>query len=137
MKIVADTNVIFSMLLWGKSLERLFNMINRGRIVLCFSPETIDELFKVCHYPHVLKQAQKLKIDIDPLLDELLSASNICHPTEKINYITEDPSDNRFLETALIARAVCIISGDQHLLKIKKFSNIPIYKPAKFLKLFT
>jgi predicted nucleic acid-binding protein len=34
MKVVADTNVVVSMLLWGKSLERLFLMVNRRKILL-------------------------------------------------------------------------------------------------------
>lgn len=74
MKVVADTNVIISMLLWGQSLEQLFTFINRRQIILCFSPKTIDELFRVIHYPNIQKQAEKLKINTEALIDKLLTA---------------------------------------------------------------
>lgn len=136
MKIVADTNIIISMLLWGKSLERLFTLINNKQVTLCFSPNTIDELFRVLHYPKILKQSQKLKIDVEPLVDKLLSASIISYPAGKINLIKDDPSDNLILETAKTAKSECIISGDKHLLNLKNFENIPIYSPSQFIKLF-
>lgn len=137
MKVVADTNVIISMLLWGKALERLFVMVNRRRITLCFSPETIDELFKVVHYQKIQKQADKLKVPVEALIDKLIAASNICYPDFKITAIVNDDSDNRLLEAALAAGAMCIISGDKHLLHLKKFENILIYSPAEFLRNFS
>jgi hypothetical protein len=136
MKVVADTNVIISMLLWGKSLEQLFTLINRRQIILCFSPETIDELLRVIHYPDIAKQAEKLNINTEALLDKLLAASLIYYPNIKVNIITDDPSDNRLLEIALTAQAEYIISGDKHLLQLKQFHNIPIYRPAQFLEIF-
>jgi len=125
------------MLLWGKSLEQLFTLINRGQIILCFSPQTIDELFRVIHYSEMKNQAEKLKINTEVLIDKLLAASVICYPETKVNIITDDPSDNRLLETALAARADCVISGDKHLLRLKRFRNIPILRPAEFLELVT
>lgn len=136
MKVVADTNVIISMLLWGKSLEQLFTLINRRQIILCFSPETIDELFRVIHYPDIAKQAGKLNINTEALLDKLLAASLIYYPNIKVDIITDDPSDNRLLEIAQAADAECIISGDKHLLHVNKFQNIRIYRPAQFMEKF-
>ena len=136
MRVVADTNVVISMLLWGKSLERLFIMVNRREIELCFSPETIDELFRVIHYPKISKQAEKLDIHIDALIDKLLAASFICHPLVKVAAVKEDESDNRILETALAAGVFCVISGDRHLLALKNYKGMLVYSPAKFLSIF-
>src|SRR5438309_436346 len=115
MKVVADTNVVISMLLWGKSLEQLFVMINSRKVVLCFSPATIDELFRVIHYPKIFKQASKLQIPIEALVDKLLAASVVCHPRISVSEVA-DVADNRILETAITANAAYIISGDGHLL---------------------
>ncbi|MBI2356124.1 MAG: putative toxin-antitoxin system toxin component, PIN family [Candidatus Doudnabacteria bacterium] len=136
MKIAADTNVLISMLLWGKSLEQLFTLVNRRQIILCFSPETIDELIRVVNYSNMKKQAQKLKINTDALLDKLLAASAIYYPDTNVNIIKDDPSDNRLLETAYAAQAEYIISGDRHLTQLKQFRNIPIVRPALFLQIF-
>jgi putative PIN family toxin of toxin-antitoxin system len=134
MRVVADTNVVISMLLWGKSLERLFVKVNKRKVVLCFSPATIDELFRVIHYPKLFKQSAKSKVPIEALVDKLLAASVICHPQTKITKVLEDESDNRILETAVTAEASCIISGDRHLLNLKNYKNIAIYSPAEFLR---
>ena len=46
------------------------------------------------------------------------------------------PDDNQFLELAIAANAYCIVFGDEDLLVLHPFYNIPIVKPADFLKLF-
>jgi putative PIN family toxin of toxin-antitoxin system len=48
-----------------------------------------------------------------------------------------DPKDNKFLELALACKASCVISGDADLLVLHPFRNIPILKPADFLKEFS
>ncbi|MDP2704605.1 MAG: putative toxin-antitoxin system toxin component, PIN family [bacterium] len=135
MRVVADTNIIISMLLWGKSLERFLVLVNTRRITLCFSPQTIDELFRVIYHSHIQKQAEKLKTPVETLLDKLIAASEIVYPTQRVAVIREDPSDNRILETAIAARVRYIVTGDRHLLKCKQHLNIPIVTPAEFLKL--
>jgi putative PIN family toxin of toxin-antitoxin system len=47
-----------------------------------------------------------------------------------------DPKDNKFLELAVTAGASCIITGDQDLLILHPFENIPIVSAADFLTLF-
>jgi predicted nucleic acid-binding protein len=44
-------------------------------------------------------------------------------------------ADNVVLLTGLVARPSFIISGDKHLLILKKFRNIDIVTPSAFLKL--
>ena len=136
MRVVADTNVIISMLLWGKYLERFFVLVNTRQIVLYFSPQTIDEILRVMQYPHILKQTKKLQAPIEALLDKLFAASKMVYPERSLAIISEDPSDNRILEAAVAANAAFIVSGDRHLLKLKSVENIPIVKPAEFLLRF-
>jgi len=47
-----------------------------------------------------------------------------------------DPKDNKFLELAVAAGAAAIITGDNDLLVLHPFQNIPIISPADFLELF-
>jgi uncharacterized protein len=115
-------------------LEQFFILVNTRRVILCFSPQTIDELFRVIQYPHIQKQAEKFNVPIEALVDKLLAVSLIVYPTKHFNTIKDDPSDNRILEVAFIANVVCIVSGDRHLLKLKQFLNIPVLTPAQFLK---
>jgi predicted nucleic acid-binding protein len=44
--------------------------------------------------------------------------------------------DNRILECALAAGAEVIVTGDRHLLKLKKYQDIAIIRLADFLRMF-
>ena len=46
-----------------------------------------------------------------------------------------DPGDDMLLETALLGRADCVITGDQDLLVMSPFQGIPILTPAEALRL--
>lgn len=133
MRVVADTNVIVSMLFWGKALQPLFELVNNRKVVLCFSPDTIDELFRVVNYPHVRAQAEKSNVPLEVLIDKLVSASEINSLGTRLHILTEDESDNRILEAALANGARYIISGDRHLLKLKQVRNVIICSPSDFL----
>jgi putative PIN family toxin of toxin-antitoxin system len=47
--------------------------------------------------------------------------------------VCRDPDDDKLLETALIGRANCLVTGDQDLLVLHPFQHIPILTPASFL----
>ena len=40
-----------------------------------------------------------------------------------------DPKDDKLLETALLGRADCLVTGDQDLLVMSPFHGIPILSP--------
>lgn len=136
MHVVADTNVIISMLFWGKSLEKLLFFVNTRKIILCFSPQTIHELLRVIQYKHIASQAETLNIPVEKLIDKLLASSIIVYPTAEVSAVHEDKTDNRILEAAIAANVAYILSGDKHLLSIKKFRGVSIVTPAQFLKFF-
>lgn len=45
----------------------------------------------------------------------------LVHPTQPVNLVHEDEADNRILECALAAGADTIITGDRHLLRLRRF----------------
>jgi predicted nucleic acid-binding protein len=49
--------------------------------------------------------------------------------------ITADLSDNFFINLANDGKASCIVSGDSHLLRLKKHKGIAIVTIADFLKM--
>jgi len=49
--------------------------------------------------------------------------------------VKEDPTDNKFIECAVEAKANYIVSGDRHLLKIKKYEGIKIIKTTEILEI--
>ena len=65
-------------------------------------------------------------------VENIIANALIIEPVLKIN-VCRDSKDNKFLEVAFTAGATCIISGDQDLLILNPFNDIPIITPAVFL----
>ena len=109
MKIMADTNILFSALLFPESrpAKALFRIIEQHNLILC--DYIITELRDI-----VSKKRSDLLADIDVLLAklpyELISA-----PLQPGKLIS-DPKDHPILNAAIIADVDIIISGDKHFL---------------------
>jgi len=135
MKVVLDTNVIISGLFWkgipGEVLEKC-----QTEHTLCFTKETLLELKEAIFYPKFVPHLQKLTFSIEDFLARLTERSLvISKPSQEIFIIKEYPPDNKILACAISCRASFIVSGDEHLLKLREFQSIPILSPRKFLKL--
>ncbi len=48
--------------------------------------------------------------------------------------VKADPTDNRVIECALECQADFIVSGDKHLLQLKRYAGIPIMSVREFLE---
>lgn len=127
-RIVLDTNVIISGLLFGGLPGILIKYVMDGSIELAITPTLEAELERVLQtkFPHT-------QTAIHDTLEVLREIAIRVVPTEKITLISEDPDDNAVLECAVSARADVIVSGDNHLLLLKKFRHIWILSPRKFL----
>lgn len=129
MKVVLDTNTLVSAIGWSSTPYRLLRACIQGKLELFISPALIDELSLVITRP-------KLKVvavhpDLPRVMAWLCQPERLVIPRRQINFITEVPPDNRVLECALEAGARAIVSGDEHLLKLKFFDDIPILKASE------
>ncbi len=61
--------------------------------------------------------------------------AEILKPAVRLNVLKDIP-DNRIIECAVEARADLVVTGDRHLLKLKKFQGIPIIRLVDFLRMF-
>src|SRR5207249_7245113 len=73
--------------------------------------------------------------DITGALKLISRASTVYKPSVRVDVLA-DASDNRILECALAAGADLIVTGDRHLLKLKKYQDIPIIQLADLLRMF-
>jgi len=133
LKVVLDTNVLVSALLFKGELSKLLSLLKQRKCILLFSEETLNEIIRVLHYP---KFALTEK-EIDYLLQsEILSYAKIVETVLKFNKeACRDREDQKFLELAVSAKADYIISGDKDLLDLKKINKIRILSPNEFLLL--
>ena len=57
----------------------------------------------------------------------------LVHPRQPVSVVREDEADNRILECALAAGADAIVTGDHHLLELRRFGGVRIATPREFL----
>jgi putative PIN family toxin of toxin-antitoxin system len=130
-KVVVDTNVVISALLFGGEPGKLITCWQHGKIKPAASKQIIEEYLRVLAYPK-FKLSEK---EINFLLyQEILPYFDVVDVQSGPRIIEKDSADDKFIRCALAARTQYIISGDQHLLAIKKYQKIIILSPADFIK---
>jgi len=134
MVIVLDTNVIVSGLLSpsGPPAE-IINHWETDRFEVVTSSPLLNELERVLHYPRVQRYLKRSPDEVAAFVNRFSRVTTVVEPQLTLEVIKEDPDDNRVLESAADGRASYIVSGDEHLLDLKKYNEIVILKPAEFL----
>jgi len=127
--IVLDTNVLISAIIFGRAPRTILEMVIAGKVRCVLSFAILDELRDVLQRPKFgFTPEQAITV-----VEELRGLCEILNPARRIRTIKADPDDNRILECAVEAQADTVVSGDAHLLKLKRFRGISIMTPADFL----
>ena len=130
-RIFLDTNVLISATFWYGSANKVIISISKKKISAFTTNQILDEYRKV-----IKRDFNHSEEEADERIAKLLEVLEIVSPSETVNFIKDDPSDNKVLEGALEASAGYILTYDaKHLLKIKEFKGIKIISPEEFLKL--
>jgi len=130
-KIVIDTNVFVSSFLNPKGTPRLIiDLWKSGQVYLCLCAEILSEYLEVL---------SRFGLAGEPELRELLDLFKTRQGIEfvviynDLHIIEADPADDKFLECALKAGAVCIVSGDKHLKGLHEYKEGSILSPSEFM----
>ena len=137
LRAVLDTNIFISSLLNKKGAPaRLLDLWKDGRYLLLSSPAIISEIKAVLELPRIKAKYSLDDFDIRKLLN-LLEKDALLVPglADVGNAIPDDPDDHIFLSCALEAGADVIVSGDRHLLDLKKFRGITVLPVKEFIEL--
>ncbi len=132
MQIVFDSNVVISALIIENSLAYKVYRKTVEEHILLISHEIRLELTST-----IRKRKFDRYFESEMIRNELLLAYLITCKTIIINcsiHACCDPDDNKFLELAVSAKADFIVSGDQDLLVLHPFRNIPMITPTEFLE---
>ena len=73
--------------------------------------------------------------DRERFLAAFIGAAKFIEITEHVS-ACRDPKDDKFLELAVSGQATCIVTGDDDLLVLHPFREIPILSVAQFLASF-
>jgi uncharacterized protein len=127
--VVFNTNVLFSAIGWKGNPYFCVELARVGAIEGVTCQELLFELSE--------KLGSKLGFtanDIDDTLIDLLSFLKVVTITGQLKTIQSDPDDDKTIETAVVAGATHIVTGDRrHLLPLGACRGIPIVSPTDFL----
>ncbi len=130
MRLVLDTNTALSGLLWSGKPGRLIDAAEAGRIELISSETLLAELQGVLSREKFARQLAKRGLTVDDVFDGYAALVLIVAPAVIAPTILVDPADDQVLAAALAARVDLIVSGDAHLLDLKRFQSIEIVTAA-------
>ena len=130
MKVVFDTNIFISaFVIPGSRAEEAYLNALRGTFTLYSSVAILTET------------AQKLREkfgwsedNIARVLKTIAKVVTIIKTRPRLHLLADEP-DNRILECATEAKADYIVTGDKHLLSLKQFQNITIFRLSDFLEI--
>lgn len=128
-RLVIDTNILISSL-WGGKPRELIDLWLNGTVRVLTTPEIIEE------YLAVLSRFDLSLADIQKWARLLTEKTEKITEKTIVNIIKSDPTDNKFLSCAVSGEADYVISGDKHLLKLKKCDNLAMLKTADFLDIY-
>ncbi|MEA2068117.1 MAG: putative toxin-antitoxin system toxin component, PIN family [Verrucomicrobiota bacterium] len=130
MRIVCDTNVLVSGVLFNGPPRRILERVALGKIENAISLEILAEAKDVLARPKFGLSSEQVAGIIETFTETFMLVA----PVERVRVVENDPDDDRILEAARAAKADLIISGDKHLLSLGIWSNVEIISPAVFME---
>ncbi len=132
-RLVLDTNVWVSALLWTGPPNEILRAGEAKRIVLVASPSIVEEAGEVLARPKFAPRIAGLETSVGELVESLLAIAEVIEEPAVEPVIAADPDDDRVLACAVAGMARWIVSGDAHLLALQRHKRIAILTPTQAL----
>ncbi len=135
MKIVLDTNVLISGLMYPNSVPgQIINAWRDAQFDIAISFEQLKEIGRVLAYPKISKVLQWGQESIESFLKQLMLRMELVELGNSGVEVPRDPSATPILATLLVSKADFLVTGDSDLLSLRR--DFPILKPAEFVEKF-
>ncbi len=135
LKTVIDANIVISApLSEDGNPAKIFELLLLEEINNFRSEDITNEIVEVFNREKIKKLVSEDKINF--IIDKYREFSKLAKPSIKLSVVKEDDDDNRVLECAETANADYIISGDEHLLKLRNYKNVKIVSPKEFFGIY-
>ena len=128
-KVIVDTNVLISGILFGGNPREIINLWLTNKYIFCLSPELKAEVLGKLQRKFLLSKEKLQEIE------EALEAKSEKYVPHVTVTVCKDPQDNFLLELAEESNANFIISGDKLVLALQEYKNTKIISPKEFIQL--
>lgn len=130
-RVVLDTNVVISALVFEGRANAVASAWRRRRINLLVSKALLSEYIRVLHYPKFRLGPDEIRSLLE---EELLPFVTAVKVRRTPRVIRADPADNHVLACASAGHADLIVTGDHHLLDLGRHRRIPMFGLSAFLR---
>jgi putative PIN family toxin of toxin-antitoxin system len=131
-RVVIDTNVLVSAFINnGKPRKLLLKLLEEHTVIL--SSQMLAELADVLSRDKFFVTSSQ----VDRFISVLVRKTKIVSVDSSFKVILEDPDDDIVLNTALSGKADYIVTGDKHLLSLRKFEKIEVLKVNQMLEILS
>lgn len=136
MRLVLDTNVVASAMLWGGNPKLLLQARREKRVELFTSVAMLAELTDILARPKFGKKIAASMLTVDQLVDGYTELAQLVRPTPTPR-IVSDPDDDVVIGTALAARANLLVTGDRGLLDVGAYQGVRIVSMTEVIGIIT
>ena len=134
MNLVVDTNVLVSAFLWQGKPGRLIELAAENEIHLFTSRSLLDELAATLGKKSLAKPVAATGLTVEQMLRDYRRLATLVTTRQLAQRVSRDPDDDSLLACALAAGADLIVSGDDDLIVLKRYQDIPIATPTQALQ---
>ena len=131
MRLVLDTNVVASGLLWDGRPARLIDVAQANEVELFTSRVLLAELTRILRRAKFTKAIAASGASLEELVLGYAELATLVTPGSIPPTVLDDPDDDHVIACALAAHADVIVSGDRHLLKLAQYESMRILTAAE------
>ena len=132
MRVVLDTNVLLSAILFAGTPGRILEAWRTGKVEFVLAPDIADEYVRV---------AERLEeryddVEIQPIIALVIQNATLVSATRLPSPVCDDPDDDKFLACARGSGTHIVVSGDKKLRATSGYEGIQVLTPREFIDRF-
>lgn len=129
MNIVIDTNVVISGTFFGGAPRRVLEAVVEKTVSAFATSEIVDEYSEIVDEMIRRKQGHLSPAVLAPFIQNLRMIESVSDIQ-----VSRDPDDDKFIECAVDAKALFVVSGDKDLLVLERYEDVEIISAAEFCR---
>ena len=133
-RVVIDTNVWVSGLLWTGSPWRILRLAEDEEIEVWATVSMLEELEAVLSYPRLQPRRKDMGLEIADLMAYATALVSLVELARIEPVVAAGAGLHSHVHCAIAVGAEYLISGDKHLLNLVEWRGIPIVTPQVFLE---
>jgi putative PIN family toxin of toxin-antitoxin system len=133
MRLVLDTNVVVSALLWDGAPKQLLRVSHSEGVLLFTSTPLLVELTETLSKKKLGRKIAASRLSADHLVNFYAESVSVVRPIF-VPRIAPDPDDDVVIGTALAAKADFVVTGDRTLLAVAAYEGVRIVSVSEALR---